>query len=131
LIEYSFAIASERKTLGTSLVVDCGHGTCSVVPVFEGYVVKEAINTSAIAGQLLTHELAYALACNNGMLLVFVCACCGVLVADSINNTWQYRYIPSINFARLLSVRSSTMVCPCGCGTACCIWLTVHMLCVQ
>jgi len=64
----SFAFLAERKTTsGASLVVDCGHGITSVVPVHEGYTVTHAMRWSHVAGELLTQELAHELNRRNGM----------------------------------------------------------------
>ena len=42
----------------TGLVLECGGGICTAVPVQEGLVVSSAIQKSALAGDVLTDELA-------------------------------------------------------------------------
>ncbi|ORZ33789.1 actin family [Catenaria anguillulae PL171] len=41
---------------GSALVVECGGGTTSVVPVFEGYVMNKAMAHQALAGDFLSHQ---------------------------------------------------------------------------
>eukprot|EP01094_Clydonella_sp_ATCC50884_P026034 TRINITY_DN7015_c1_g1_i1.p1 TRINITY_DN7015_c1_g1~~TRINITY_DN7015_c1_g1_i1.p1 ORF type:complete len:431 (-),score=133.01 TRINITY_DN7015_c1_g1_i1:1535-2827(-) len=52
----TFAFANEKKTPGTALVVDVGHFGTRVVPVYEGYVQHDAIQTSKVGGQRVTEE---------------------------------------------------------------------------
>ena len=41
----------------TGLVVDCGDGACTAVPVYEGSVCKDMVFKSATAGKKITNYL--------------------------------------------------------------------------
>ncbi|KAJ1498978.1 NuA4 histone acetyltransferase subunit [Coelomomyces lativittatus] len=54
-------MASFAAGRGTSLVIECGAGTTSVVPVYDGYVLTKAMIHQPLAGDMLTWQtqLAY------------------------------------------------------------------------
>jgi actin-related protein len=49
------ALFAAGKTTG--LVVDCGAGVCSSVPIYEGYAIPHAIRKNEFAGNDIDHHL--------------------------------------------------------------------------
>ena len=49
------ALFAAGKTTG--LVVDCGAGVCSSVPIYEGFAIPHAIRKNDLAGNDIDHHL--------------------------------------------------------------------------